>query len=171
MSKSVTQESWVADAIQVTVSGVFNTRHTLEVEAGSLGELTYFPFRSSGVFQAADGRELAMRKTNWWRRWYELREGETVLGNARPRGFFRREIMVQFKDQKYMLKPASFWNRCWYLTNNEGAMLLEVCPRGFFRRGAYLTILDTVDVALLVFTYYLVHMRWQEQSAAVAAAS
>lgn len=165
---STTQESWVADTIKVTVSGVFNTRHYLEMETGALGELTCFAFRPSGVFRAADGRELTVRRTNWWRRWYELQEGETVLGSAHPRGVFRREIVVQFTGQEYVLEPAGFWNRCWRLTNDEGTKLLDICPRGLFRRGAHLTILDTVDVALLVFTYYLVHARWQEEAAAAS---
>jgi hypothetical protein len=166
MSKSTTQESWVADAIKVTVSGVFNTHHYLEMEKEALGELTCFVFRSSGVFRDANGRELTARRTNWWRRWYELQEGETVLGSARPRGVSRRETIVQFTGQEYVLEPAGFWNRRWYLTNDERTILLEIGPRGIFRRGAYLTILDTVDVALLVFAYYLVHMRWQERASA-----
>ncbi len=47
-------------------------------------------------------------------------------------------------------------------------MLLEIRPRGIFRRGALLTILGTVDAALLVFTYYLVYTRWREDAAAAA---
>jgi hypothetical protein len=123
-----------------------------------------------GVFscQRAAKVELTVRRTNWWRRWYELQEREMVLGSARPRGVFRRETIVQFTGQEYVLGPAGFWNRRWRLTNDEGTILLEICSQGLFRRGAHLAILDTVDVALLVFTYYLVHMRWQEEASAAS---
>jgi hypothetical protein len=50
-------------------------------------------------------------------------------------------------------------------------ILLEVQPRGIFRRGAYLTILGPVEADLLAFVYYLVNVRWQEQTAAASAAA
>jgi hypothetical protein len=50
-------------------------------------------------------------------------------------------------------------------------VLLDIQPRGVFRRGAYLTILEPMNIDLLVFTYYLVNARWQEQSAAASSAA
>jgi hypothetical protein len=50
-------------------------------------------------------------------------------------------------------------------------ILVEVWPRGFFRRGAQLVVKGAVHADLLVFTYYLVNARWQEQAAAGGAAA
>lgn len=167
----VTQEEWRTDEIEVAVSGLFTTRHSLQTETGVLGELTLPAFSKGGIFRAADGRELVLERTSWWRGWHELREDGIVLGTARPQGFWRRTTSVGFRGAMYELAPAGFWSRGWHLIDEAGTVLLEIRPRGVFRRGAYLMVLDAVHADLLVFAYYLVRARWQEQSAAGAAAA
>ena len=164
-------DSWLADGVEVTVSGTFTTHHRLDTAAGCLGELTLPAFRRGGIFRAADGRELSVRRTKWWRGWYEMSEDGVVLASARPRGAFRREILIAFAGQEHTLTPAGFLRRGWLLGDGAGTVLLEIQPRGVFRRGAYLTILAPVDADLLAFAYYLVQMRWQEESAAAGAAA
>lgn len=156
---------WTADEVEVDVSGLFTTYHRLLGEAVVLGEFTFPAFSTSGIFNATDGRELVVKRTSWWRGWHEMREGGIVLGTACPRGFWRRTMSVGFLGAMYELAPAGFWSRAWNLIDEAGMPLLEIRPRGIFRRGAYLTILGPVQVDLLVFTYYLVNVRWQEQSA------
>ena len=150
-------------------SGISTTHHRLQTAAGTLGEFTFPALRTSGIFRAADGRELTVRCTNWWRGRHELRAGEIVLGTARPvlgtarlRSAFRREIVIQFGGWEYALKPIGSKTRHWHLTDETGATLLEIRPRGVFRRGAYLTIQHSMDADLLIFAYYLVH-RGQEE--------
>ena len=167
----VTQEEWRTDEIEVDVSGLFTTRHSLQTTTGDLGELTLPAFSASGVFRAADGRELVVARTSWWRGWHELRESGVVLGTARPQGFWRRTMSVGFQGAMYELALAGFWSRAWHLVDEAGMVLLEIRPRGVFRRGAYLTIMGPVHADLLLFTYYLVNVRWQEQSAAAGAAA
>jgi hypothetical protein len=167
----VAREIWPTDEIEVSVSGAFTTHHRVHMATGALGEFTFPTFRTSGVFRATDGRELTVRRTSLWRGQRELREGDAVLCRAWPRGFFGREIVVQFKGQEYALRPAGFWTRSWRLTDGVYRALLEIRPRGVFRRGAYLTVMVLVDADLLVFAYYLVHMRWQEEAAAASAAA
>ena len=165
------QESWVADEIEITVSGFFTTHHVLQTSAGNLGELIPPALSKSGVFRFADGRELTVARTSWWRSQHELRENGIVLGTARPQSFWRRAMEIRFQGAMYELVPASFWNRRWLLLDEMGTTLIEVQPRGAFRRGAYLAIVEPVSVDLLIFAYYLVNARWQEQAAAAAAAS
>ena len=165
------REFWTTGEIEVNVSGFFTAHHYLESEMGVLGELTLPVFGNGGVFCSADGRELEVRRTSWWRGWHELREDGVVLGTARPRGFWRRTMSVGLKGRTNDLEPADFWSRGWRLVDGAGAILLEVRPRGVFRRGAYLTIVGSVHADLLVFAYYLVNVRWQEQSAAAASAA
>jgi hypothetical protein len=165
------QESWVADEIEITASGFFTTHHVLQTAAGIWGELTLPAFSRDGVFRFGDGRELVVARTSWWRGWHELRENGIVLGTACPQGFWRRTMEVGFRGVMYELVPASFWARSWLLLDETGTTLIEVQPRGAFRRGAYLTIVESVSVDLLVFAYYLVNVRWQEQAAAATAAS
>lgn len=165
------QESWVADEIEVTVSGFFTTHHVLQTSAGNLGKLTLPALSKSGVFRFAGGRELVVARTSWWRGWHELRENGIVLGTACPQGFWRRTMEIGFRGAMYELVPASFWARRWLLLDETGATLIEVQPRGAFRRGAYLTIVEPVSIDLFVFAYYLVNARWQEQSAAAGTAA
>ncbi len=167
----MTQGSWMTDEVEVQVSGLFTTHHCFQTTAGVLGELTLPAFGKGGVFRAADGREVVMERTSWWRGWHELREDDVVLGTARSQGFWRRTMSVGFRGAMYELAPAGFWSRGWRLTDEAGTALLEVRPRSAFRRGAYLTIMEPLNVDLLAFVYYLVNARWQEQSAAAGAAA
>ncbi len=165
------QESWTADEIEVTVSGFFTTHHILQTPEGNLGELTLPAFSKSGVFRFANGRELVVARTSWWQRGHELQESGVVLGTARPLGFLRRTTEIGFQEEMYKLVPASFWARGWLLLNEVKTILIEVQPRGIFRRGAYLTIVDPVSIDLLIFAYYVVNARWQEQAASTSAAA
>jgi len=165
------QGLWATDEIEVDVSGFFTTHHYLQTATKILGELTLPAFHSGGVFRAADGRELVVERTSWWRGWHQLREDGVVLGTARPRGFWQHTMCVGFRGLVYELEPTSFWSRGWRLVDGAGTMLLEIQPRGIFRRGAYMAIQCPVDADLLVFAYYLVNVRWQEQAAAASAAA
>jgi hypothetical protein len=78
---------------------------------------------------------------------------------------------IGFRGAAYELVSAAVWSRGWGLVDEEGTLLLEIQPRGLFRRGARLTILEPVHADLLLFAYYLAHVRWQEQGAAAAAAA
>jgi len=161
-------QMWTFGEIEVEMWGCFTTHHLLQTETGILGEMTLPAFSSGGVFEATDGRNLVVEKTSWWRGWHELRENGVVVGTARPRGFWRRSMDVGFRGRTYELLPADFWSRAWVLVDEMGQDVLAVEPRGIFRRGAYVSILGTVHPDLVVFAYYLVNVRWQEQSAAAA---
>jgi hypothetical protein len=169
------RETWLADQVEVTVSGVFTTHHHLQTAAGVLGELTMPAVRKRAVFRTAEGRELVIERTSWWRGTYELQEHGVVLGRARPLGLLRRENVVRFADRDYRLRAAGFWGRVWHLVDDRpadrGEILVACHPRGVFRRGAILRILRPVDLNLLAFAYHLVNARWQEQSAAAGAAA
>ncbi|MDY7075879.1 MAG: hypothetical protein SXV54_03040 [Chloroflexota bacterium] len=163
-SSSMAQGVWETDEVEVIVSGISTTHHRLQTAAGTWGEFTFPALRTSGIFRTADGRELVVRRTNWWQYRHELREGETVLGTARMRSAFRREIVIQFGGWEYALKPGGLQTRHWNLTDETGATLLAIRPRGVFRRGAYLTIKRPIDADLLIFAYYLVHTREEAAS-------
>lgn len=162
---------WTTGEIEVEMWGCFTTHHRMQTETEVLGELTLPAFRSGGVFEAADGRELVVEKTSWWRGWHELRENEIVVGSARPLGFWGRTMSVGFRGLMYELVPVGFWSDGWNLLDESGAVVVEVRRWGFFRRKVGLTIRGPVHPDLLVFVYYLVNVRWQEQSAAAAAAA
>ncbi len=165
------RETWLADAVEVTVSGLFTTHHQLRTATGILGELTLPAFKRKGSFQAADGRALTMERTNWWRGTYNLREGRVVLGTALTQGFLQRTISVGYGGVTHALEPLGLGSHGWHLIDEAGTALLEIRRRGIFRRGATLRVLQPVDVELLAFSYYLVNARWNEQTAAAGAAA
>jgi hypothetical protein len=165
------QALWMIDEIEVDVTGLFTTHHYLQTEVGTLGELTFPAFSHQGIYRAADGHELLMQKTRWFGSAHELVDGEMVRGTAdRPR-LLSRDIVIHLDGHEYLLEPEGLFRRGWYLKDAEHQTLLEIQPRGVFRQGAYLTLTGMVDADLVIFAYYLVHMRQQEEAAAGAAAA
>jgi hypothetical protein len=167
----VAQKTLTTDKVQVTVSGVFTTHHFIETVMEDLGELTLPASGKRGILHSSDGSEFTVERTSWWRGWHELRENEIVLGTARPQNFWRRTMDIGYRGATYDLISAGFWSRGWLLVGQAGTVMLDIQPRGIFRRGAHITILEPVNVDLLVFVYYLVNARWQEQAAGAAAGS
>ena len=165
----MTYKTITTDEIEILVSGFFTTRHQLRANTEVIGELTLRGIKMLGSFHSPDGRELEIEKMSWWKSIFEIREGGVVVGTALPRGSFRREFLLDFGEQAYVLTPKGFGGRAWKLFDNMGTLLLEVSHRGAFRRGAYLIIRGEIDFPLMLFTYYLVNARWQEQRAAAAA--
>jgi hypothetical protein len=139
--------------------------------AGVLGELTLPAFARGGSFVFADGREVVMEKTSWWKGWHELREHGIVVGSARPLGFWGQRISVGYRGKMYELTTANFWGDRWHLLDEAGTVLVEIWRQGFFRQKVALTAHLEIQLDLLVFAYYLAHVRWQEQTAAAAAAA
>ncbi|OQY37371.1 MAG: hypothetical protein B6243_00730 [Anaerolineaceae bacterium 4572_5.2] len=165
----MTYKTITTDEIEVLVSGFFTTRHQLRANTEVIGELTLRGMKMLADFRSPDGRELEIEKTNWWKSIYEMREGGAVKGIAYPRGLFNREFLLDMGERIYVLTPIGFGGRVWRLLDNVGTLLLEVRHRGAFRRGANLTIRGEIDFPLMLFAYYLVNARWQEQHAAAAA--
>jgi hypothetical protein len=167
----MSKDYWMFDEIEVTVSGCFTTHHHLSGQSGAYGEITFPAFATGAEFESASGRNLSMQKTRWWGSQHELADSRGVLGRADRAGILNRDINVWFDGQEYVLQPEGLFKQGWFLVDSQGAQLLEIQPRGVFRQGAYLSIKGVVDSALVVFAYYLIHMRQQEDAAAVAATS
>lgn len=165
------RETWLADEVEVTVSGIFTTRHVFHTATGTLGELTSPAFKPRSLFRGIDGEDLTVTRASWWRGTYELRDATAVVGTARPMGLFRRENLVQFRTSSYRLVTAGIWGRVWNLLDEAGEPVTVIRAREAFRRGAILRVMLPVDVALLVFTYCLVSARWQEQTSAASTAA
>ena len=158
----------VRGEMEVDTWGCFTTHHQMKTRTQILGELTLPAFDRGGTFLFADGRELVVGKTSWWKGWHELRENGIVVGSARPLGFWAQRIGVGFRGRMYELVSAGFWSDGWDLLDESGMKILEIRRRGFFRRMVDLLAHEEILPDLLVFAYYLAHVRWQEQTAVVA---
>ena len=161
----------IVDTVEVNVTGFFTTHHYLQAEWGDLGEMTFPAFSQSATYIALDGREVVMQKRHWLGTAYEMVEGDTVRGEADRPGLLRRDIAVWFEGQDYSLEPEGLLKMGWFLLDAGGNTLLEIQPRGVFRQGAYLILHRSIELDLVAFAYYLVHMRKQEDAAAASAAS
>ena len=159
------------DEIEVTVSGLFTTHHRFATEAGVRGELTSPAFASYSTFRTARGRELVMQKVHWLGNAHELIVGELVRGTADRQSLFGREFAIHYGGREYQLAPEGFLGQGWHLTDDQGTLLVELRPRGILNQGFFLRTTGSVDVELLAFAYYLVQVRRQEDSAAVAASA
>ena len=157
--------------IEVDVTGFFTTHHYLRAEWGEIGELTLSAFGQAATYEALDGRKVTMQKSHWLGSAYEMVEGSVVRGRADRPGLFRTDIAVQFDGLDYMLEPEGLLKQGWFLLDAERHILMEIQPRGVFKQGAYLSLRAAIELDLVAFAYYLVHMRKQEDAAVVAATS
>ena len=164
-------ESGVSGTVEVDIWGFFTTHHHINLRGSILGELTLPGLSNGGCFRFADGRELEMEKTSWWKGWHELRENDIVVGSARPLGFWGQRISVGYRGKMYELGAAGFWGDRWHLVDESGTVLVEILRQGFLRQKVAMTVHLEVQPDLLVFAYYLAHVRWQEQAVAVSAAA
>ena len=163
------QDTIALGMIEVDVSGFFTTHHRFETTSGLWGELTLPAFSNYATFQTPSGHDLLLRKVHWLGSAHEASENGIVRGTADRRGAFDRDMVLWFDGQECLLQAAGLLNQGWYLVDYMGYQVLEVQPRGLLRQGAYLKLFDLLDVGLVAFTYYLVHVRWQEDAAVVAA--
>ena len=162
-------ECLMIEKIEVSVTGFFTTHHDFGTPAGRWGRLTLPAFRDEGTLRRENGRELVMRKVHWLGSAHEMLDGDFVRGTADRSEFLSQDLNIEFDGQQFRLAPEGILNDGWYLADAAGTELLQIRPRGILREGAYLTITGPVDEDLVAFAYYLVHTRWQEEAAAVAA--
>ena len=157
--------------IEVEVTGFFTTHHYLEAEWGELGKLTFRAFNQGATYEALDGRKVTMQKSHWLGTAHEMVDGGVVRARADRPGLLRTDIAVQFDGQDYVLEPEGLLKQGWFLLDAERNVLMEIQPRGVFKQGAYLSLRAPVELDLVAFAYYMVHMRKQEDAAVVAATS
>jgi hypothetical protein len=167
----VNSKSEMIGTIEVDVTGFFTTHHYLQAEWGEIGELTFRAFNQGATYEALDGRKVIMQKSHWLGTAHEMVDGGVVRGRADRPGLLRTDIAVQFDGQDYILEPEGMLKQGWFLLDAERHILVEIQSRGVFKQGAYLSLRAAVELDLVAFAYYLVHMRKQEDAAVVAATS
>ena len=164
-------KSGMVGTIEVEVTGLFTTHHYLQAEWGDLGELTFRAFNQGASSEALDVRKVTMQKSHWLGTEHEMVDGGVVRGRGDRPGLLRTDIAVQFDGQDYILEPEGLLKQGWFLLDAERHILMEIQPRGVFTQGAYLSLHAAVELDLVAFAYYMVHMRKQEDAAVVAATS
>ena len=161
----------IIGTIEIDVTGFFTTHHNLRAEWGGLGELTFRAFNQGATYEGLDGRKVGMQKSHWLGTAHEMVDGGVVRGMADRPGLLRTDIAIQFDGQDYILEREGLLKQGWFLLDSERHLLMEIQPRGVFRQGAYLSLCSAVELDLVAFAYYMVHMRKQEDAAVVAATS
>lgn len=154
-----------ADLIEVLESGIIKTEHVFQSRQGILGIMNLKAGKSSGIYKAADGTEMSIKKTSFWKSNYEWRDGETLVGGAQPRKALSPTFFIMYQGNSVVLSPGGNKARSWRVKNSFNQELCEIQPRGVFKRGARLLIKAEIPIGLLVFCYCLVSIRWQERSA------
>jgi hypothetical protein len=155
-----------ADLIEVTVKGTFITEHMFRAPDGVLGILTINSSKGEGKFLGNDDGGVTFKKPSFWKNNYELYEGSSPLAAAHPPKKLSRAFEIDFKGEVFHLAPGGTKMRSWTMANSQGQRISEILPRGVFKRGAYLKIGAAIPLYLLVFGYYLVIRRWQEEAGA-----
>ncbi len=161
-------ESFTADLIGVIETGVFKTEHLFGTQSDVLGVLTLNAGKTKGTYTGLEDLSLIFEKISFWKSHYELKQEGAVIASAAPRGGLSRVSIITFEGEPYALLPGKGMSRSWTLRNSQDQVLCEFKPRGTFKRGAMLRILNQISISLLVFSYCLVSIKWQQQSAAGA---
>ena len=155
--------------VRVRRRGFFTTHHRFSTGDRTLGELTLPAFAQSNVFRAEDGRDLAMRLPRWLSTEHEMFEGGRVRGRAGRSGLFQFHLEVEYEGQAYTMEPAGALSEKWRLMDAQDLILLSIEPQGCLSGEVRLYPQPGVHRDLVVFAYYLVHMRREETAAACAA--
>lgn len=155
--------------IRVRRRGLFTTHHCFSISDRTLGELTLPAFGQGGIFRAEGGRDLVLRRPNWLSTEHEMCQEGRVRARARGSGLLSSAVTIEFGEQTYILKPAGVLSEKWRLLDSQDLVLLSVEPQGFAGTVVRIRLQPGVDRDLVVFAYYLVHMRREETAAACAA--
>ena len=161
-------EYFTADLIAVIETGIFKTEHLFGTQSDTLGVLTLNAGKTKGTFTGQEDLSLIFDKISFWKSHYELKQEGAVIASAAPRGGLSRVLIITFEDELFVLLPGKGMSRNWILKNSQDQIICEFKPRGTFKRGAMLKILNQISISLLVFSYCLVIIKWQQQSAAAA---
>ncbi len=153
------------DLIEVLETGIFKTEHVFHAKASILGNMSLKGNKMEGHFRGADGSEMSIKKTNFWKSAYELRIGEELIAIAQKRKIFSPTYVIQKRGNLYGLTPGGNKSRSWRLLNNNKQELCEFQPRGVFKKGAKIFIKADIPIEIMVLSYTLVILRWQERSA------
>jgi len=162
-------ESFKADLIGVIETGFFKTEHVFGSQSDVFGTLTLNAGKTKGTYTGLEDLSLIFEKVSFWKSLYELRQEGAVIASAAPRGGLSRVLIITFEGETFGLFPGKGLSRSWVLKNSLGQVLCEFKSRGTFKRGAMLRIFNQISISLLIFSYCLVRIKWQEQSAAVGA--
>lgn len=146
----------------VTVSGCFNTRHTVRTPEGTFGVLTIqrnaLGMVVRGTWRPEKGEVLRMeRQPGILRSQFMVwTEGKEWLGASLRWSFRRRDIEVSTPTgaKPFRLLPLTGFRRGWRLfapRSGEVARFLAL-P---FRRSVHIEVLRRVDPEFLIFAYFL----------------
>jgi len=157
-----------ADLIEISVSGSLRTEHVFHAADGVLGVLNLNGMISKGEFRGADGSELHLEKTNFWKFEYQLSEGGEILAKANSPKAFKRALEIEYQGRSMRLEPHGSKLRSWTALDENHHPICEIKPRGAFKRGAVIHLFSPAALGLLALAYTLVSRRWQEENSAAA---
>lgn len=155
--------------VRVRRRGFLTTHHSFSIGDRTLGELTLPAFGQGNVFRAEGGRDLVMRRPRWLTTEHEMCQGGQVRARAVAAGMLSSAMKIEFEEQAYTLKPASALSEKWRLVDAQDLVLLSIEPQGCLSGEVRLYPQPGIDPDLIVFAYYLVHVRREETAAACAA--
>lgn len=155
-----------ADLIEITVSGGLKTEHVFHAADGVLGVLNLNGMISKGEFRGADGSQLILEKTSFWKSEYQLLEGSGIVASAKSPKVFKRAFEIEYEGRSMRLEPDGLTLRSWTVLDEDQHPICEIKRRGALKRGAVIHLFSPAELGLLALAYTLVTKRWQEESSA-----
>lgn len=158
--RMVSERAAVANLVTAETSGFFTRHHRLLADGQHVGELVVHWLAARALFTDAEGRQLTMRRTSWWRREHELRDGNRLLATAVTRAL-RRNIEIMFDGEGFELRATNFWGSSWQLLDATGEPVLTLKRQQLGLR-AQIAVQAPAHSDLLAFAYYLLVTRWRD---------
>jgi len=83
---------------------------------------------------------LLLKQPSFFKRYYELRTGESVLGFMQLRGFFGNRAEVGFGTKKWEIYKPSIWRNTWDIREFGYENPLAQYERKLFKRTSYVQL-------------------------------
>jgi len=83
---------------------------------------------------------LHLKQVSFFKRFYELKTSEEIIGSMQIRGFFGNSAEVSFANKKWEIYKPSIWKRGWYVREAGYETPFANYERKFFRKASFVSL-------------------------------
>ena len=96
---------------------------------------------------------LLLKQISCFKRFYELKTSEEVIGTMQIRGFFGNSAEVSFADKKWEIYKPSIWKSNWHVRESGYENSFAHFERKLFRKASYVFLPVGEKVQIVFFPF------------------
>jgi len=106
---------------------------------------------------------LLLKQLSFFKRKYELKNGEEIIGTMQIRGFFGNSAEVGFGEKKWEIYKPSIWKRDWHIREAGYEVSFAHLEQKFFKRPStvFLPVGEKINI---VFPFFKSKIEIQSES-------